>query len=229
MYSFTNKRLTKASIVPDLFEDGNINYQQLGTFFINPASYSESKSANWASHQIPGLSDPHHQWTSSGARIINFEALVTNDISSGQAEYKRNASINSAPGKTSIIKKIGGIAKQIFNVPDISDLSNANNQRAGEIYDLNINDKLNYYRSLLYPTVSGNSNAVTAAPYKIRLLVGSVFGNRSFNSSLFIVNKVDIDITKMNAALMPIEARVTFTLTEVTSYNISADSVLTDT
>lgn len=228
MYSFLSKRLTKASIVPDLWENGNINYQQLGTFLINPSTYSESKSANWATHQIPGMSDPHFQWTSSGARTITFEALVTNDIASGQNEYIKNASINSSPGKTTIIKKIGGIAKQIFNIPDVSDLSNANNQRVGETFDLNINDKLNYYRSLLYPTVSGSSNSISAAPYKVRLLVGTVFGNRGFNSSKFIVNKIDITVTKMNSALMPIEARVTFTLTEVISSNISADSVLTD-
>lgn len=208
--------------------------ETLGTFYLNPTSWSDTKSTRWVKQDVPGLSDPHQQWVSGGARTISFEALVTNDLADGHVAQKNGSSalVCNSLGKTSVVNRIGGIAAQIFNIGGIS-LDSAieargQNPDANSTLNLDITNKLNYYRSLVYPNLVSQSNGTMAAPYPVRLSVGTTLGRRVKHAK-FVVDSVSIQITKQLADLTPIEARVTFTLTELTDKVLSSDSnILTD-
>lgn len=196
-------------------------------FYLNPSSWKESKKSNWIKQQIPGLSDPHQQWVSSGPRTITFDALVTKDISE-IFNNNENEQIKQLSTSQSVIKKVGGIAQQLLNIPGLSSLeilNNSNNTRSGNTLNLDINFKLNYYRSLLYPKSFDKRANVTKSPFLVRLIVGKTFGIKTAQTGLFVVDNIDISITKQLPDLTPIEAIVTFTLTEFVSENKSFDSI----
>lgn len=211
-FSFIRKRLVRAGIYLEGEVIQKIDY--LGAFYLNPSTWTDSKSANWVKHHVPGTSDPHQQWTSSGARTITFEAYVTNDLVDGnKSSNAKNARINnSATGQTSIVNRIGSIATQVFNLSglDLTGVAHVNNS-AG--LDLDITDKLNYYRSLCYPNLTTDANRVASAPPLVFLVVGTTFGKRVLGAK-FAVDKVDITITRQYPDLTPIEAKVVFSLTE---------------
>lgn len=215
-FNFTRRGLVKArlEVVKKNTNKVAINLDSVSSFFLNPSSYTESKAANWVVQNVPGLSDPHQQWTSSGARTITFEAYVSNDLAEGHVNTKASdARKNNAANKTSVIKRLGKIATRVFNVGglDLNGVAQVNNN-AG--LSLDISEKLNYYRSLCYPDLQSDANRVDSAPAFVKLKVGTTFGKRTLNTAIFVVNKVDIIITKQYPDLTPIEAKVTFTLTE---------------
>lgn len=213
-FSFTRKKLEKAKLL--IIDQGNVpTLTSLGEFFINPSTWTEVKTSNWIKHMVPGTSDPHQQWTSGGARTITFEALVTNDTVEGHVKNnsKNTVSIDKGKGKPSLIKKIGTIASQVFNISglDVNSVAAINNSSG---LDLDITAKLNYYRSLCYPRTPYARDRVSGPPPFVRLIVGSTFGKRTSATSKFVVDSVNISITKQYPNLTPIEARVTFTITE---------------
>ena len=234
MSSYAPKRLEKAQIVPSTFDGQDINvFGELPTFFLNPASWTDTKSSKWVKMAIPGLSDPHQQWVTGGARTITFEALVTNDRPRG--EYSSKTLIGAKLpkiNKVSVFKKIGGIASSVFNIPELSltsviEASGINPASNGKL-DLDITQKLNFYRSMVYPSALNEHGALESAPYPVKLKVGSSLGKRTQNS-LFVVDNVSVTITKQLPNLTPIEARVTFTLTELVNFVVSAEAnILTD-
>lgn len=227
-----NDKGYKARIIPDRPTSRERNeFLSLGMFYLNPASWDESKSTKWVKHEIPGLSDPHQQWISGGARQITFEALVTNDKAEGAINYNvKNSIVSSFKSKSkSVIKRIGGIASQVANIPElsISESIQSSNQNPAQALELDITEKLNYYRSLVYPESASKENGVEAPPIPVRLIVGSTFGNRT-KGAKFVVDKISIKITKQYSDLTPIEARVTFTLTELTDEILSAERIQRD-
>lgn len=229
MFKFTRKNLQKAKI--ELVSSAK-NISQTTTsqgktseFYLNPDTWQESKSAKWAKHSIPGLSDEVQQWISSGSRTITFKALVSNDIGDGHIKSNSNALISSG-NKVNVFSKI---AAQVFNIPGASNLSaleagNQGNRNAS--LNLDISEKLAFYRSLTYPITSDKTGRVDFAPNLIKLHVGTTFGKRN---QLFVVDKIDIEITKQTPDLKPMEAVVTFSLTEYVTNVLSADSnILSD-
>lgn len=210
-FNFTRKNLRKAGIY--LADKNTQRTLTLGQFFLNPTTWTESKSTNWVKQNVPGTSDPHQQWVSGGARTVSFEAFVTNDLAEGHvASSSQNSFKNTTPNSTSIIKRVGAIALKTFNISG-TDLGADTNVRSSGALDLDITDKLNYYRSLCYPNLTTDKNRVDSAPPFVILDVGPSLGNRT-QSAKFVVDKVDITITKQHPDLTPIEAKVTFTLTE---------------
>jgi hypothetical protein len=206
-------------------EDQNV--LRLGQFYINPTTWSETKDSNWIKHKVPGLSDPIQQWTSSGARKVTFQALVTRDIADPTKEQTMSATCNSKG--QSLIFKPAKIAEQVLNIPGLSFEANVDTGRGqGDSLDLSIVDKLNFYRSLLYPNTYSKGSRVFP-PNPVALLVGDTFGKRT-RGSLFVVDRLEIQITKQYSDLTPIEATVTFTLTELVDKVLSSDTnILTDT
>ena len=229
--------LVKATIVP-IIDSDDVADPGLTQFLLNPDTWQETKSTNWVKHNVPGLSDPHQQWISGGARTITFKALVTNDRDVGHvATSNKLARAASAGGGASVVSRIGGIAAQVFNIPELSiagslEAQNRNPANSG-ILEMSIEEKLAFYRSLTYPNVFDTGSGVVSPPSPIKLLVTGAFGKhplgkRTFNSQ-FVVDKVDIEITKMLPDLTPIEAVVTFTLTElVTRVLASNTDILSD-
>jgi hypothetical protein len=85
-------------------------------------------------------------------------------------------------------------------------------------YSLDITDKLDKYRSLVYPVDMG-ANGI-APPPLIQLFVGTTLGRRSLANVYWAVQAVDIKITKQLNNLLPIEATVTFNLIEYAPVNL---------
>jgi len=244
MANFAPKQLVKAKMIPVNIPKGNsqpstvypggMDVDALGQFLLNPSTWTEAKTSKWAKQNIPGLSDPHQQWISGGARTISFEALVTNDIPGGEIpKSRKGAKVTNPVGKTSVVNRIGGIASQVFNIPELTasqafQAANGKDPNSKSL-NLDISDKLAYYRSLCYPTAMNSSNRVLSTPNPVQLKVGKTFGNRTFGRAIFVVDTVTITITKQLADLTPIEARVTFTLTELVGRVLSSDSdILSD-
>lgn len=239
--------LTKATILPIKNGRGDIpdpsmnigrarrtdlDVAELAEFYLNPSSWNDSKGAKWIKHTVPGLSDPHQQWIASGPRTITFEALVTKDLSESTTKNRKKDSFAcNVSGAVAQVARIAGIGVLVQGLTAAESLEaqNLGTTAATEKLDLDITDKLNFYRSLTYPNVAADTNRVSRPPNLVRLLVGATLGKRTDNA-FFVVDKVDIQITKQYADLTPIEAIVTFTLTEFVNQVLSSDTnILTDT
>lgn len=204
-------------------KDGNIIKNRAGVFILNPASYEESKSANWVQQQVPGQSDPVMQWVSSGARTVSFEALVTADTSYFQSGLVTKPGEETDPIKKTI-NQIGAIASAFFKVT-LPPPRQTVQVSANKGDSLDISEYLNYYRSLLYPTYdnSTNPNKLRYSPPLLVLYAGKSiikvpYENRiSSQHDLWVLTDLKIRITKQLPNLAPMEATVQFTLVQ---YNI---------
>ena len=203
------------------------------TFFLNPDSIEDSKTANWVENNIPGQSDPILQWVSSGARNLNFTALVTRDTVhiSSKAANPVGDLIDSA------INAIGGIASKFAGV-NIPPLGSALEQLFGtqttsDGEDLTIAPILDYYRSLLYPSID-EAGILQSSPPLLVMAIGkslssfdgkNVSGRISPDSTdLWVAKSVNIRITKWLPNLTPMEAEVTFNLVQYTMKSRSSSS-----
>jgi len=198
-----------------------------GKFYLNPDMIQESKASGWVKKAIPGLSDPHQQWIAGGARTITFKALVTNDRAEGHIPDNTpfTGAVQATTGKLSFVKKVAGIAAQVFNIPELSALGSleAQDRNTGTSLLLSITEKLAFYRSLTYPRAFDANGAVTA-PYLVRLDIGQTFGKgEKVRDAVFVVDKVEIEINRWLPDLTPIEAAVTFTMTEITNKSLTSD------
>lgn len=191
--------------------------ESIQEFLINPDSIEDSKSVNWASHNIPGQESPVYQWTSGGPRVLSFEALVTYDtIYLTQA--KKNPLQNL---QNTAINAIGSIASSFLGVqlPPLAGLL----AKQAEIEDfLSINDQLDFYRSLYRPKYTQNEKLESSPPLVV-LYLGSSLGMEplpSLNdeitkfSLLWMLTSLNIKITKWLPNLSPIEASVNFQFTQ---------------
>lgn len=189
-----------------------------GFFTLNPESYEENKQSNWVPQPINGQSDPIMQWSSGGARMISFDALVTRDVAQPPKKDLKSDLKNAA------LNAVGSIASNFFgvNVPPISDLLKG----SSDTPELGISDYLNFYRSLLYPTYN-KAGRLSSSPPLIVLFVGDSFTN-SLNdyaegqpitdkNHVWVITNLRIKITKQLLNLTPMEAVVSFQLVE---YNI---------
>lgn len=220
--------LVKAKILP-IKRNGKRppNAENLGTFLINPSTWSEKKDAKWIKHDIPGLSDPHQQWISSGARTITFEALVSNDLAKLPPREPERRAICMERGATGIVTSIGGIAAQIFGIPGLTAaeaIEQSGNSTRGTNVKLDIREKLAFYRSLVYPNTPADRTRVSGPPNLVELVVGTTLGLRTLQGAKFVVDSVEITYTKQLPDLTPIEARVTFRLTEFVDRLIASDT-----
>ena len=212
-------------------DDGTIETDnEVGVFLLNPSTWTDSKSTNWSEQAIPGQSDPVLQWVSGGARKVSFQALVSADTSyfvSGQ-KIQPGKSSNSTLDQASSI--FGGIASAFFKVsappPRISTGEKAS--------DLDITLFLDYYRSLLYPTYDDveDPKKLEQSPPLVVLYAGTAFtklpyGNRvTAQHDLWVVTNVEIQITKQLPNLAPMEAMVSFQLTQYNIRSFSRDRFL---
>jgi hypothetical protein len=195
-----------------------LNKNLEGIFLLNPTAWEESKSAKWVAHEVPGQSDPVWQWVSSGPRTVTFEALVTADTSDKIAKAEEEQSKSSV--KTSI-EAVASIAMDFFKITIPPPRNESTALKNAEILD--ISDRLNYYRSLLYPEYTDPNNKgvpgrLKASPPLLVLFAGNSISNIPYSDR--ITNKQDVWIltdlrirtTKQLANLAPMEAVVTFTL-----------------
>jgi len=200
--------------------NGSIIENTEGIFLLNPSTWEENKSSNWVPNIIPGQSGPIYQWMSGGPRIVNFEALVTNDTSNFLNPPKPSADslIDSALGV------VGEIASAFagVSIPPIGDIFGGVDEQA-EGTDLSITNNLRYYRSLMLPKYNEDKNSLVQSPPLVVLVVGKTFSNDNMvggnisaggDSTAWMVTNLNIKITKQLPNLDPMEALVQFTLHE---------------
>lgn len=217
-YKENNGTLKSAAILP-IDPDGRIRFKQPGVFLLNPTSISENKASNWAQQTVPGQSDPVLQWTSSGPRTLSFQALVTADTSDFVSGQKAKPGVDLNP-LNRMDTVVGGIAAKFFKVAAPAERTNTEDKT-----ELDISAYLNYYRSLLYPIYDKtiNPRRLTASPPLCVLLMGNSIAKFPYGDKvtsehdLWVVTNLEINITKFLPNLAPMEATVSFQLTQ---YNI---------
>jgi len=208
---------------------GNIIPDPLGIFPLNPTMFNESKSANWIQSNVPGQSDPIFQWSSSGARTVTFDALITTDTSDFTVEESKAATEKAKPKHMK--EAIATFAMKLFKV-QVPPPRSTQKLKNSEVLD--ISNILDYYRSLLYPTYSdpsgkGVPQRLKASPPLLVLLAGSGVAKLAYSIAasgkgkitnkhdVWILTDLRINITKQLPNLAPMEATVSFTLVQ---YNI---------
>jgi len=217
-----NGTLRKAALF-EIDSKGNIVTGRVeAVFLLNPSTWRETKSANWVQQQVPGQSDPILQWMSSGPRVLSFEALVTKDTSYFNGFEVFQQQTLDPLNKT--LTKVGDIAGAFFNItvpPPRQDVAS----KAEDGTDLDIAKFLNYYRSLLYPTydIPDNPRRLRRSPPLLVLMAGRSIARFPYEkridsqSDIWVLTNLDINITKQLPNLAPMEATVSFQLTQ---YNI---------
>lgn len=199
---------------------GEIERTETGIFLLNPASITEAKAANWIQQSVPGQSDPVLQWSSSGARTLNFQALVTADTSDYVSGQKIKPGQSSKNPLDRLDTVIGGIASKFFKVA-----APQARQDTPDKTELDISAFLDYYRSLLYPIYDKQENPrrLTGSPPLCVLYMGKAFTKYPYGDKitsqhdLWVVTNLEINVTKFLPNLAPMEAVVSFQLTQ---YNI---------
>jgi hypothetical protein len=201
-----------------------LNRNAEGVFLLNPSAWEESKTSNWVQHTIPGQSDPVFQWVSSGPRTVTFDTLVTADTSDYKVVQGEKEQEKASPKKVKQV--IADLAVKLFGVqvpPPVDD-----NQYLKNSDILDISNRLNYYRSLLYPSYTdpngkGVPSRLKASPPLLVLYAGNSLTNIPYSDRItnkqdvWVLTDLKIKITKQLSNLTPIEATVSFTLVQ---YNI---------
>lgn len=217
-----NDGTLKAAALFAVDKDGNIQKTEAGIFLLNPSSWSEIKTSNWAQQNVPGQSDPVLQWVSSGPRTVSFQALVTADTSDFVSGQKKQ------PGKSSpqsdFIQQANAIFGQIAAAFSKVSAPEARVDTP-DTTSLDISIYLNYYRSLLYPIYDNidSPKKLRGSPPLVVLYNGKAFTKYPYgekittNHDLWVVTSLEINITKQLPNLAPMEAVVNFQLTQ---YNI---------
>lgn len=216
-----NRGLAQAAILK-VSESGLININDpAGYFLLNPNSIEEDKSSNWNLQNVPGQSDPILQWSSSGPRTINFEALVTRDSSyfGLKTYYKENS-------EQQTLNMVGDLAAGFFKIT-LPPSTRGEPAGYSGYHNLDISEYLNYYRSLLYPEYGKDFNVrtktITKSPPLVVLYMGRSINRETIgpkineNSDVWVVTDLKIKITKQLINLAPMEATVQFSLVQ---YNI---------
>lgn len=223
-----NGKLYKAAlwrITPEGKIDKTVQAKAL--FELNPSSWRENKTSNWVGHAIPGQSDPVLQWTSGGARTVSFEALITRDSSHFLEKNDSGSFLGELAGKA--LNVVGSIASSIAGVDLLAagtSLTSIFSAAPGEGEELSIAGYLDYYRSLHYPEYAAGGTLVNSAPL-VALFVGNTFSNFGAidtitpDIDIWVVTSVEINITKQLPNLKPMEAKVSFQLTQYTISSIS--------
>ena len=199
---------------------GEIERTETGIFLLNPTSITEGKQSNWAQQTVPGQSDPVLQWTSSGPRTLSFQALVTADTSDFVSGQKIKPGKSSGGPLDRLDTVIGGIASRFFKVA-----APMARQDTPDKTELDISNYLNYYRSLLYPVYDKQENPrrLTGSPPLCVLFMGNAvtkfpYGEKvTGQHDLWVVTSLEINVTKFLPNLAPMEATVSFQLTQ---YNV---------
>jgi len=207
----------------------------LAPFLLNPNSMEDNKSGNWVENNIPGQSDPILQWVSGGSRNLSFTALVTKDTTNFPS--LSTFDWTSANADTALTA-VGAIASRLagVNLPPLADIKHAiaksTSTASGE--ELSVAAMLDYYRSLMYPSINENGDLESSPPLVV-LALGKTLSNISdksiteqitaTNTDIWVTKNVTIRITKWLPNLAPMEAEVSFQFVQYTMTSKSAAKV----
>lgn len=215
-----NNKLCRAAIFK-VTPTGKINDSNpLSPMILNPETMEDTKTANWVENSIPGQSDPILQWTSSGPRVLSFTALVTKD-----ANLRDTSRDPMSLLKDKAIAAVGNIASQFagVNLPIAGLLGDLlNSPSKGE--HLTIAQELDFYRSLLYPSIDEKGVLQSSPPLVVLALGKTLSASQTRNvkgpigpkTDVWVTNSVNIRVTKWMPNLTPMEAEVSFQFTQYT-------------
>jgi len=220
----TQTDVTRAAAIFAIDRDGTIEKTNKGVFLLNPDSLNETKSANWVAHQTPGQSDPVLQWLSSGPRTLSFTALVTADTSDFVQIGEKPAPPQKEEPNT-LTKIFGGIAASFAKVKAPPPARQIKSDGFPVANTLDISNYLNYYRSLLYPEYNNinNPRRLVQSPPLVVLFMGNAINKLPFGAKvsdqhdMWVITNLGIKVTKFLPNLAPMEAQVSFQLTQ---YNV---------
>lgn len=187
-------------------------------FLINPDSIEDNKSINWTSHNIPGQESPVYQWTSGGARVVSFEALVTHDTIYLPTEPQDNSLTGT------VLNVIGSIASNFLGI-QIPPLAALGAPAEDSKNTLSIVRELEVYRNLYRPKYTQNAKLESSPPLVV-LYLGTSLGTEALPDPntpngeitkfalLWMLTSLNIKITKWLPNLRPMEAVVSFQFTQ---------------
>ena len=196
----------------------------LTTLLLNPDSITETKSANWIKHNVPGQSDPLMQWVNGSERTVTFTAKVTLDllenitIDWGNEDYwtlEIEPELNqireiTASYNATILDQLSAVSPR-----DPQQLVDGNTiDNTQERWRQSIQPNLDFYRGLLLPRTGSRPNEVRTPPL-VRLFMGNILGAESYSANQdFILASYNFNITQCTPQLLPTCADVTFTFIE---------------
>ena len=219
------------TVIGKVSTDGTIDVSSLalGTLLLNPESIDDEKTSNWVANQIPGQADPIFQWTSGGPRVVSFDALITKDTSDF-------LNIPPSPwGKLAdkAINAVGAIASNFLGVTVTASTFTdvfSSGATGEDGNDLSIEDNLNYFRSLMYPTYE--AGRLATSPPVVVLYIGSTLSTAksdpdtdkiNSDTDLWVLLDLKIKITKQLPNLAPMEAVVSFRFNQYTTKSFGSD------
>ena len=199
-------------------------YNSINTLLLNTNSITESKSANWVKHYVPGQSDPLLQWISGTEKTLTFTAMVTKDLATNPTVteaknadvwslvvnpelYERYANADDVPG--SVLKSIVNLDTGAVTITPVSK----------PYWSRSIQRELDFYRSLVVPR-EGTSASLSKTPPLVYLRMGTILGDRAHvESQKFILLNYNLTVTEFSPELEPTKAMVTFTFVEYVAKN----------
>jgi hypothetical protein len=220
--SDTNNVFKKAALFK-VSKDGTILTSKAGVFLLNPSTLEDSGSSKWNPQETPGQSGPILQWSSTGARTVTFEALVTADTSTFDFATPEKPAEETDPLKNAL-NAVSEIASSFFKIA-VPPARQSAETKAKKGNSLDISEYLFYYKSLLYPTYDNitNPRKLRQSPPLLVLYAGSAIVKVKYEKKisaqhdLWVLTDLKTRITKQLPNLAPMEAVVQFTLVQ---YNV---------
>jgi hypothetical protein len=202
-------------------------------FLLNPETISEALTGGWIHKTIPGQNDPVSSWVGNGTRTVSLTLLLNNDTSSQNVSQASSAN----PYGQSILGAIGAAAAKIplpifKNLAPKEPATVANSSQQPQ--DITITQQLDQLRQLRYGILSTNALYVTP-PSLVKFQfdgINPANGNDVSNATLgggtnnldnvyWTVDAIEINTTKWNSNLQPLQAEVKLTLVQFNDINKS--------
>ena len=150
-----NPKPARAYIIPlDIHHGDELLLGERRSFQYFPQSISDQRATNYQTKVIPGLSHPLYQWTSTGARMISFQAIFSRDRTYTKAEI---ASLNN--GSSSVSNLGASYKKSLISPNKARDASGS----SAETRNVDIPSAIAWLRSFLDPEYSADGHSTYKA------------------------------------------------------------------
>lgn len=208
-----------------LVEASNIdNIVMSQTFKYNPNRIKDTKSTKWAEHTIPGVSHPVYQYVSGGPRKLEFTLFITGDdggaisVETIEQHIKFFQAIAYAPSQSG---GVTGIAPYLieFNFGTYYGSSDEGNPVTNAMSE-GLAQGIGKIQSAIsdIPVIGSGST--------INNLLGSFKPYQAPKKTLWLMENVEVEVTKWRSNLAPTQAEVSLVLKEYTSTSIDFNTFM---
>lgn len=177
---FAGSDPVKAQLIP-LDNNGREVSEQQRAFQYFPNEISDSKSANYATKNIPGGSHPLYQFINGGDRTISFSAIFTSDEDP------------APPGILGALQ--GGLELGLGSITNLLGGNNPLNSSGTTVHNAPVDSGVIWLRSFLYPRYQGS---VASPPPVVRLYLpnSGIHGTTDGKSPQLVLDSVDCIMTQ---------------------------------